>query len=55
MAWALARQLAALPQTALRHDRLSAYEQGSMSLDDALANDAEAQDNFEQLEGREMN
>lgn len=36
---ALARRLAALPQIALRHDRLSAYEQGSMSVDAALANE----------------
>lgn len=33
---ALARQLAAFPQTCLRNDRLSAYEQFSMNIDDAL-------------------
>jgi enoyl-CoA hydratase len=36
---ALARDLAALPQVCLREDRLSAHEQFSMSLDDALANE----------------
>lgn len=35
----LARELASLPQTCLRQDRLSAYEQSSMSLDDALQNE----------------
>jgi enoyl-CoA hydratase len=35
----LAHELAALPQTCLREDRLSAYEQFGMSLDDALANE----------------
>lgn len=35
----LARQLAAFPQQCLRNDRLSAYEQFSMSLDDALAHE----------------
>ncbi len=35
----LARQLAALPQAALRSDRLSAYEQWSLDLPDALANE----------------
>lgn len=34
---ALAHQLAALPQIALRADRLSAYHQHDLSLDDALA------------------
>jgi enoyl-CoA hydratase/carnithine racemase len=38
-ATALARELAATPQAALRSDRLSSYEQWSMSLDDALANE----------------
>ncbi len=38
---ALARQLAAFPQECMRRDRRSAYEQGSMSLDDALANEFE--------------
>lgn len=36
---ALAHQLAILPQTCLRNDRLSAYEQFDMSLPDALANE----------------
>lgn len=35
----LAAQLAALPQACMRNDRLSAYEQASMSLDEALANE----------------
>ena len=35
----LAKELAALPQTCLRNDRLSAYEQFGMSLDEALANE----------------
>ncbi len=35
----LARQLARFPQTCLREDRLSAYEQWSMSLPEALANE----------------
>ncbi|HET7661381.1 MAG TPA: crotonase/enoyl-CoA hydratase family protein [Oryzihumus sp.] len=35
----LARELAALPQTCLRHDRLSALEQPGMSLDEAIANE----------------
>ena len=35
----LAQQLAALPQTCLRHDRLSAYEQGGLSLEAALHNE----------------
>jgi enoyl-CoA hydratase len=35
----LAQQLAALPQTCLRNDRRSAYEQFGMSLDEALANE----------------
>lgn len=34
---ALAEQLAAFPQTCLRHDRLSTYEQHGLPLDDALA------------------
>jgi enoyl-CoA hydratase len=37
----LARQLAALPQAALRSDRLSSYEQWSRELPDALANEYE--------------
>jgi enoyl-CoA hydratase len=36
---ALARELARFPQTCLRGDRRSAYEQGSMSLDEALRNE----------------
>jgi enoyl-CoA hydratase len=36
---ALAHQLAALPQTCMREDRLSAYEQLGMSLDAAIANE----------------
>jgi enoyl-CoA hydratase len=36
---ALARELAALPQVCMRQDRLSAYEQHDMSIDDALANE----------------
>src|SRR6185295_3283890 len=34
----LARELAALPQVCLRHDRMSSYEQWSMSIDDAMHN-----------------
>jgi enoyl-CoA hydratase len=37
----LARQLASFPQTCLRHDRLSSYEQGSLPLERALANELE--------------
>jgi enoyl-CoA hydratase len=36
---ALAHELATLPQTCMRQDRLSAYEQFGMSLDDAIANE----------------
>lgn len=36
---ALARQLAAFPQDCLRNDRQSAYEQFSMSLDEALSHE----------------
>jgi enoyl-CoA hydratase/carnithine racemase len=36
---ALAQELAARPQAALRSDRLSSYEQWSMLLDEALANE----------------
>ncbi|HSP65469.1 MAG TPA: crotonase/enoyl-CoA hydratase family protein [Candidatus Deferrimicrobium sp.] len=36
---ALAHQLAALPQTCLRSDRLSAYEQWSLPITDALVNE----------------
>ena len=36
-ALALAREIAAKPQAALRSDRLSSYEQWSLSLDEALA------------------
>jgi enoyl-CoA hydratase len=35
----LAQQIAASPQTTLRHDRLSAYEQGPLPLEEALANE----------------
>lgn len=35
----LARELSQLPQTCMRNDRRSAYEQFGMSLDDALANE----------------
>jgi enoyl-CoA hydratase len=38
---ALARLVASFPQTCLREDRLSAYEQGGMDLDAALANEFE--------------
>ncbi len=34
-----ARELADLPQVCMRNDRLSAYEQAPMSLDDALSNE----------------
>jgi enoyl-CoA hydratase len=37
----LARELAALPQAALRADRLSAYQQHDLALDAALANELE--------------
>jgi enoyl-CoA hydratase len=36
---ALAHEIAARPQAALRSDRLSSYEQWSLSLDEALANE----------------
>jgi enoyl-CoA hydratase len=36
---ALARELAALPQVCMRGDRLSAYEQSALSLEDALQNE----------------
>ncbi|MGZ3716041.1 MAG: crotonase/enoyl-CoA hydratase family protein, partial [Ktedonobacterales bacterium] len=35
----LARELARFPQVCMRNDRLSAYEQWDLSLDDALANE----------------
>ncbi|MDX1650123.1 MAG: crotonase/enoyl-CoA hydratase family protein [Myxococcota bacterium] len=38
---ALAHQLAAFPQTCLRADRLSAYEQSGLSLEEALRNETE--------------
>jgi enoyl-CoA hydratase len=38
-ALAIARQLAEFPQTCMRGDRLSAYEQFSMTLEDALGNE----------------
>lgn len=37
----LARELAAFPQTCMRNDRLSAYEQFGMSLPDAMRNEFE--------------
>jgi enoyl-CoA hydratase len=37
----LAQEIASKPQAALRSDRLSSYEQWSMSLDEALANEYE--------------
>jgi len=40
-ALALANRLSALPQTALRGDRLSAYQQWGMSLQDALTNEVD--------------
>jgi enoyl-CoA hydratase/carnithine racemase len=40
-ALALSRDLASRPQAALRSDRLSSYEQWSLSLDDALINEYE--------------
>lgn len=40
-AQSLAQQLAALPQTCMRSDRLSVYEQWSLSMDDALRNETE--------------
>ncbi|HJQ04395.1 MAG TPA: crotonase/enoyl-CoA hydratase family protein [Nocardioides sp.] len=36
---ALAQQLAGFPQTTMRQDRLSAYEQESLGLDEAIANE----------------
>ena len=36
----LAAEIAAFPQTCLRHDRLSSYEQWGMSLPDALINES---------------
>jgi enoyl-CoA hydratase len=36
-ALSLAREIASRPQAALRNDRLSAYEQWSLSLEEALA------------------
>lgn len=36
---ALAQELAALPQTCLRNDRRSAYEQSGLTIDEALANE----------------
>lgn len=37
---ALAAEIAAFPQTCLRHDRLSSYEQWGMSLPEALTNES---------------
>jgi enoyl-CoA hydratase len=48
----LARELAALPQAALRSDRLSSYEQWSLGLDEALA--AEYRHGMTTLETGEM-
>ena len=39
VAEALAAQIAALPQTCLRHDRLSSYEQWGLPLNEALQNE----------------
>jgi enoyl-CoA hydratase len=36
---ALARTIAALPQTCMRNDRQSAYEQGDLAFDEAMANE----------------
>ena len=36
---ALASEIAALPQVCMRHDRMSSYEQWSLSLDDAMENE----------------
>ncbi len=36
---ALARQIAQFPQTCMRHDRLSAYEQFDMGFEEAMANE----------------
>lgn len=36
---ALARRIASFPRAAMRGDRLSAYEQGALSLEEALANE----------------
>jgi enoyl-CoA hydratase len=38
-ALALAGQIAGFPQTCMRHDRLSAYEQHGLAMSDALANE----------------
>jgi enoyl-CoA hydratase len=35
----LASEIAALPQVCMRHDRMSSYEQWSLSLDDAMDNE----------------
>ncbi|MCL2541110.1 MAG: crotonase/enoyl-CoA hydratase family protein [Nocardioidaceae bacterium] len=35
----LAEQIAAFPQTCMRHDRLSAYEQEGLGIDEAIANE----------------
>ena len=53
-ALALAAQLCAFPQVCMRHDRLSAYEQQGMGLEDALANEfahGQAALNVEAAEG----
>ena len=41
MAIELARQIAAFPQTCMRNDRLSAYEQVDLSFDEAMKNEFE--------------
>jgi enoyl-CoA hydratase len=51
-ALALARDLAALPQAALRSDRMSSYEQWSLSLEEALT--AEFLKGLETIDTREM-
>jgi enoyl-CoA hydratase len=55
VALALARTLSAFPQNCLRSDRLSAYEQWGLSLENALANEfrrgMEVIDSRETVEG----
>ena len=41
MAEELARELCHFPQLCLRNDRLSSYQQWSMSIEDALANETD--------------
>ncbi len=47
----LAAQIARFPQTCLRNDRLSAYEQWTLPMDEALAN--EFQRGMETIESKE--